>query len=703
MLGQISFAVAARAVLLYGAFSLFTTAAGTVQAQGLDLGGLIKRVPGAPNARQVQRVIEQASSGQGCDRLKQWAGALPPAAAPGRPDDLLRYVDDGVFHAHFGKTYDQLTIDDFRSAQTAQRECQRQGVFTPAEQRVVATVWNQHTHARLAQQLVAARGQRSQAVALGQELDRLQPTEADYRRIDAIKSSADSLSRSLPAGERSFLAQKIDQARARIGPPVEQQRVSQAIASAQGSTGLAALAKLHSELGRAALGPAGAEPLRAQLRTRIAELEPEVVAAERATSPLSVGSAAGLPTLEQGKIWLAGFNQRYQPVLAVSPALAALRQEVIAQRRAQIVASEAQLASQLRSAAGPGEVSSMLARYLTSEEQSEGAGRVLKAIADERAGEMQKVARNESVFGPQPGPQVLGAALPQARAHPSVTRCDELAADPQDPTRAAAGVSDDALAAGPALAACNDAVQVAPELARARFQQGRALLKAGRERDAVAAFQQAAKSNHPGALAYLATAHEFGAGGLPKSQQRRDELNQQAAARGYGTGAQAAAGAGGRAPASPQDLKGRYEQPDLVKAVYFGDASLLPNEPLFVAKYALTQAEILSEECKSFTLAETRNFQDSLLKRFLPKDQNELMLAGAQSIMSMLQVAADMQRNPQSMVEYGRREQRLEDAPTYAARDIVEFTKQHGACGTAPLARYTTNLRNYFERGQARR
>jgi tetratricopeptide (TPR) repeat protein len=291
-------------------------------------------------------------------------------------------------------------------------------------------------------------------------------------------------------------------------------------------------------------------------------------------------------------------------------------------------------------------------------------------------------------------------ATPSAstNVHPAIARCDALAADPNDPTRAAAGVADNALSAAAAITACTEATQAQPGLARARFQLGRALLAGGRQKEAVAAFQQAANVDHPGALAYLGTAYQYGAGGLPKSQAKADQLHAKADSLGYGTQAAARGASAGSAPKSAADMKGNYEQPTIVRAVYFGDASLLPKEHMFTVKYVLTQAEILAEECKSFKLSEIRGFQDNITRAATPSTQAEALEHGKRNLTALAQALS----NPRAMADLAAREQRLEDAPAYAAHDIVEFTKHHGACGSAPLQRYTSNMRNYLQQASRR-
>ena len=328
----------------------------------------------------------------------------------------LPYVEDTLFSGHFGKTYDQLTANDFRNVQQAQGECQRQGLFTPTEAQVVATIWSPSTQPRLTQQLVAMRSQRNELAALSKELDALQPTEADYRRIDSIKARGDALARSMSADEQRAFAQRVDSARERVGVAVEQQRVDAAIASASGVQGIMQLAGLHDELTRSRLGSQHTEPLRARLREQVISLSTAVAASERAAAPSL--QTPSLEALESSRRWSAEFMSRYQKVFALAAPLDELRREVLAQRSAAISRLQESLLAQVNAARTPQEVSATLTRYLLDEEQRD-AARAIKIAADERSAALQRVARNESVFGPQAASVQTGTAQRIAKRPPS--------------------------------------------------------------------------------------------------------------------------------------------------------------------------------------------------------------------------------------------------------------------------------------------
>ena len=81
----------------------------------------------------------------------------------------------------------------FVTSSRRRASARRQGLFTPTEAQAVATIWSPTTQPHLTQQLVAVRSQRNELAVLNKELDALQATDADYRRIDSIKARGDAL------------------------------------------------------------------------------------------------------------------------------------------------------------------------------------------------------------------------------------------------------------------------------------------------------------------------------------------------------------------------------------------------------------------------------------------------------------------------------------------------------------------------------
>lgn len=96
--------------------------------------------------------------------------------------------------------------------------------------------------------------------------------------------------------------------------------------------------------------------------------------------------------------------------------------------------------------------------------------------------------------------------------------CHELTSHPSDKGRFAAGVSDEAVAPGRAIPACEAAVAANSDDPTLRFELGRAYWLGGRDEDAVLAFADAADKGHAGAMKYLGDAYLEGRG-LPAGIQ----------------------------------------------------------------------------------------------------------------------------------------------------------------------------------------
>jgi hypothetical protein len=102
---------------------------------------------------------------------------------------------------------------------------------------------------------------------------------------------------------------------------------------------------------------------------------------------------------------------------------------------------------------------------------------------------------------------------------PSVAQCDSLTSHPHDPNRYAAGVTDEQLAPGIAIKACEAAVKVSRNEARLWFELGRAYWVAKRYPNGFAAFVEAAKRNYAPAMKYIGDAYLTGHG-LPNGEKQ---------------------------------------------------------------------------------------------------------------------------------------------------------------------------------------
>jgi TPR repeat protein len=98
--------------------------------------------------------------------------------------------------------------------------------------------------------------------------------------------------------------------------------------------------------------------------------------------------------------------------------------------------------------------------------------------------------------------------------------CDRLAADPRDPEHVGAGVAARGMDIAAAVAACEAAVEIAPEERRLQYQLGRALFEQRDMTRALEAFGQAAALGHETAELALAVVHFAGQGGIQQDHEK---------------------------------------------------------------------------------------------------------------------------------------------------------------------------------------
>ena len=146
-----------------------------------------------------------------------------------------------------------------------------------------------------------------------------------------------------------------------------------------------------------------------------------------------------------------------------------------------------------------------------------------------------------------PPPPVVTAAVPAAPAparapvqpaalpaSPEVEACDRAAASPNDPDKPVSipGVDVKAISGPAAITACRAAVESPNAPRRVFFQLGRAYVKLGNDRDAVASYLKAAKMDHLVSLHNLGVMHMSGRG-IPKDQSIAREFFGRAADAGF--------------------------------------------------------------------------------------------------------------------------------------------------------------------------
>jgi len=116
----------------------------------------------------------------------------------------------------------------------------------------------------------------------------------------------------------------------------------------------------------------------------------------------------------------------------------------------------------------------------------------------------------------------LGRREEARLAAAALLACDNAAAHPNDPKRYAAPVPDDRIALIPAAEACESAVQLNPDVARAVFQLGRVYWLANRDDEATNLFSKAQLMGYAPASKYLADAMNERRG-LAKNLQFEDQ------------------------------------------------------------------------------------------------------------------------------------------------------------------------------------
>lgn len=118
----------------------------------------------------------------------------------------------------------------------------------------------------------------------------------------------------------------------------------------------------------------------------------------------------------------------------------------------------------------------------------------------------------------------------------TVTRCDELAAHPNDPDRVTAGVSERLVDTAAAIAACQQAVAADPGNGRLNYQLARSLGYAGRGKEAAPFREAAVKADYPQALFVVGYIHLFGLNEAPVDVCKAGDLIRRSALKGRQAG-----------------------------------------------------------------------------------------------------------------------------------------------------------------------
>lgn len=669
--------------------SLSLALPGLAAAQGFNLG----------------KIIKDSLSSASCEKYKRWVASVPGAAANasvgrGGSDVVLSLVAEPVFSQAFGKSYRELTQSDFRAAASSLAECRRGGTLTPTEMQLTQQVWNEHMQVTLLRQQEALQAQRAELEGIRQELAALRPVEEDYARLDGLKARGDAAIRrgrtSIASGrvasadggsvlgDLAAFEKEVEVMRQRVGVPVETQRVQAAVAAAEGSAGLQVLTGHLDRLRRSSLPATVVQGLRESLNKRITELAAGVAQQERqAIHP----PRADLADLAAHAAAVRDFDNRNSRALNLAPPLAELQRALRAERQPLLAGAASEVARQVRGLREPEQISQLVTRYFLADELQAGPGAELKRMADQRAELLKRLSTDVAMFGAQPEHADLLAGTSQTG--PAPTRCDQLAADPDDPGRIAPGVSDDDMNVAAAVQSCREAVKAEPRSGRLQFQLGRALLEDKKPQDAVAQFRRAAELQYPAAYFYLSEAYKSGMEGLPRNDKQASQYAKLAEKGGYGSG---------MSSSHPVFAEADYEDANMMQAVYYGNSSLLGDNGLYNFNYLVAQAQLLANECRSFKLSEVEGYRTAFVRGVIPGTTDGMARMGFEHMKNIATTLADAIRNPRSMVDNGAARQRVENAGMYGTRDLAQMWSGIGGCQAPQAKRYVKNLRHYLSR-----
>jgi hypothetical protein len=130
------------------------------------------------------------------------------------------------------------------------------------------------------------------------------------------------------------------------------------------------------------------------------------------------------------------------------------------------------------------------------------------------------------------GMLLAGPAIADPSAAASITECDRLAADPDDPNREGPGVALDKIDAPAAIASCGQALAQNLNNLRVMFNLGRANERAGRLDEAARLYKLAADQGYAPAQLDLGIRYDKGLGGLARDEREAVRLFKLAADQG---------------------------------------------------------------------------------------------------------------------------------------------------------------------------
>lgn len=661
---------------------LLSVGASGAHAQRLDLG------------RMLGDSIKNAFSG--CGKYRDWLATAPVAAASRDQTALMPLIEDAVFVPVFGKPYRDFTPAELAEEQKKIAGCRQSNALASMDQLRANQLLNPSQHRLIVRQWQAIQAQRDEFAAVQRELATLPATPEGLAGIDRLSMRGEAALRDgRIQGDLQTFRQNISLTRQRIGEPVLIQRVADAVTQARGMQGVQALAELHEQLGQAALSAAVTQQLREQINVQLTALATVAVAEERVLlTPPSGGNLASLAAHTQS---VREFDGRTRTVMKLVPGFGEMRRSLLNERASALPEALAQVSSIVASTRDASQPTVLLRQYFLEEELVAGAGANLRSVAAERSTLLQRISADVAVFGPQPehdlllGGERAKASTVASRTEP--TRCDLMAAHPDDPARVAPGVPDERFDAKAAVPPCIEAVRREPQTGRLIFQLARAQLYSGRPAEAVITLKRAVELQHGGAHYYLSEAYIDGAPGLPRNERLANELAARASALGFGPGATIA----GATPSEPVFAESTYEDASMMKAVYYGKSTTLDDSPNYRFNYLLAQAYLLAgDDCKIFRLSEVEDFRSRFQFAQLPSTQSELFQKGFKAFIEGYTTLLNFSKDPRSIAQGAAASRRVDMAGAYGARDLSSLAAASGYCKGAAVKRYAKNLRVYM-------
>lgn len=185
--------------------------------------------------------------------------------------------------------------------------------------------------------------------------------------------------------------------------------------------------------------------------------------------------------------------------------------------------------------------------------------------------------------------EMAAISNPAQIAANALAECDRLASHPKDNGRTMAAISDEQLAPGIALPACQKAVELNDDNPRAHFELGRIYGIMGRNQDAFDSFAISAGGNYPIAMKYIGDAY-LEKKGLPDNSPKDDaelyktarDWYQKSADAGYQDGINAVSEADALIRSATFN-PALFQNPSAIKAIYDGD--FLKNEDAVLNAY----------------------------------------------------------------------------------------------------------------------